>query len=146
MTTQAKEIDVVHDQQARIGRAMGRVAVQATRLGLHRRMLEDEGSHGIGMALGTDSKLSSRGAHLVAGLRPVRIVAVAALDQPHVDAVPVRPRKFRLLRCMASVAEVLLRLHQHEIHVTGFVWAVTRSTTDAICQVLGLGEVLRLQA
>src|ERR1039457_823494 len=47
---------------------------------------------------------------------------------------------------MAAEAELGLRLHEHEIHVGGFVRAVARSATDAARQVSGLGKILRLQA
>ena len=85
-------------------------------------------------------------AHLVAVLCAVRIMAIAALNQPDIHAMAIRPRELRLLRGVASVAQLGLRLHQHEIHVGGLVRAVAGGATDAAGQVLRLGEVLRLQA
>lgn len=146
MTTQAEEVDVVHLQQARIGRAVRRVAGQASFVGLHRSMLVYKRPHGVGMALGADRKLAGGGAHLVAGLGPVRIVTVAALDESDIDAMAVRPGKFGLLRGMASIAQRRLRLRQHEIHIAGVVRVVTVRARNATRQVLGLGEVLRFQA
>ena len=58
----------------------------------------------------------------------------------------IGPRELGLLRGMAAEAQLGLRLHQHEIHVGGFVRTVTRSAADAVGQVRGLGEILRLQA
>ena len=73
-------------------------------------------------------------------------MAVAALDKSDIDAMAVRPGEFGLLRGMASVAQLSLRLHQQEVDVLGAVRAVTGGATDAIRQVFGLGEVLRFQA
>lgn len=146
MTPQAQEVDVVYLQQPRIGRAMGRVAVQATVLGLHRSVLEDEWTHGVGVALGADRELAGCGSHLVAHLRPMWIVAVAALDESGVNAVAVGPREFRLLGGMASIAQFRLLFHQQEVNVGRFVRTVTRRATDAVRQVRRLGKVLRLQA
>ena len=81
---------------------------QAAFVGLHRRMLKDEGTHSIGVALGTDCELSGSRADLVTGLRAVRIMAIAALYQPDVDTVTVGPGKLCFLRRMA--AETQLRL------------------------------------
>ena len=97
----------------------------ATLVGLHRSVLEDERSHGVGVTLDADSKLTCGGPHLVSSLRAVRIMAVAALHESRIDAVAERPRELSLLRGMASEAQVGLLLHQHEIHVVGFVRAVT---------------------
>ena len=124
---------------------MRRVAREATLVGLHRRVLEDERAHGVGVALGADRKLSGSRPHLVTCLRPMRIVAVAALDQSRIDAMAVRPGKFGFLRAMASIAELGLRFHQQEVNVLGAVGTMTVGATDAACQMLRLGEVLRLQ-
>ena len=74
-------------------------------------MLEDEGPHGVGVALSADRELASSGANLVTCLCPVRIVAVAALHESDVNAVAIRTREFSLLRSMTAEAEFSLRLH-----------------------------------
>src|SRR5271165_1856244 len=125
---------------------MRRVARQATLVGLDRSVLEDKRSHGVGVALGADCELTCGSPYLVAHLRPVGIVAVAALDQSGVDAVTIWPRELSLLRCMASIAEVGLLLHQQEVDVRRLVGTVTRRATDAIGQMRRLGKILRLQA
>ena len=125
---------------------MRRVAGQAAFIGLHRSVFKDERPHGVGVALGADRELTRGSAHLAAGLRPMRIMAVAALDESDIDAVTIRPGKFGLLGGMASIAQCRLWLFQHEVDILGAVRAVAGSAADAIRQVFRLGEVLRLQA
>ena len=125
---------------------MRRVTRQAALIRLHRRMFEDEGPHRIGVAFGADCELSCRCANLMSGLGAMRVVTIAALNQSHLDAVPVRPSKLGLLRSVAPEAKVLLRFNQHEIHIGGFVRTMASGATDAVRHMLRLGEVLRLQA
>jgi hypothetical protein len=73
-------------------------------------------------------------------------VAITALNQSDFNAMAIRPGKLRLLCRVAAEAKLSLRLHEHEIHIGGFMCAVTADTTDAAGQVLGLGKILRLQA
>jgi hypothetical protein len=111
MAAEAKKVDVVDLQQTRIGRAVGHMAVQATFVGLHRSMLENERSHLVSVALGANRELACGSSHLVTGLGAMRIVAVAALDKSDIDAVAIGPGKFGLLRSVASVAQLSLRFH-----------------------------------
>ena len=108
-------------------------------------MLKDEGSHGVGMALGADRKLPGGGPNLVSGLSAVRIVAVAALHQAGIHPVTEGARELRLLRRMTSEAEFRLRFDEHEVHVARFVRTMACGATDAVRQMLGLGEILRFQ-
>ena len=62
----------------------------------------------------------------MSGLGAMRVVTIAALNQSHLDAVPVRPSKLGLLRSVAPEAKVLLRFNQHEIHIGGFVRTMAR--------------------
>ena len=87
------------------------VTRQATLVSLHRSVFEDERAHGIDVALGANRELTSGSSHLVTGLRAMRIVAVTALDESHIDAVTIRPGKFGLLRSVAPVAQFSLRLY-----------------------------------
>ena len=118
MTAQTKKVDVVYLQHSGIGRAVWRVTGETTFIRFHRRMLEDKRAHGIGVALGADGELAGGHADLSASLGSMRIVAVAALDEANIDAMPIRPRELRLLRRMAAVAQRGLRLHQHEVNVS----------------------------
>ena len=115
-------------------------------VGLNRRVLKDKWAHGIGVALGADGELSRRRPHLVPSLCSVRIMAIAALDKPHIHTMTIRPREFRLLGRMASVAKLGLRLHQHEVHVVGFmrIWQLVQLTPFARCSDLEKFWVSRL--
>ena len=85
---------------------MRRVTREASLVGLHRRMFEDERPHCIGVTLGAYGELSSSGAHLVTGLGSMRVMAVAALDQSNVYAVAIWSRELRSLLRMTSVAKL----------------------------------------
>jgi hypothetical protein len=74
-------------------------------------MLKDERPHGVGVALGANGELTGGGAHLVTHFRPMRIMTVAALDEPHIYSVTIGSRKLGLLRGMASIAQGSLRLY-----------------------------------
>jgi len=104
MAPQAKEVDVIHNQQPRIGRSMWGMAVHAALAGLDRCVLEHERAHLVGVAFGTDIELPSRCPELTTGLRAVGVVAVAALDNSGLDAMPVGPGEFRLLGLVATEA------------------------------------------
>src|SRR6516162_9704351 len=146
MAAETQEVDVIHLQQARIGRSVGGVTGQAALVGLHRSMLKHERSHRVCVALGTDGELSRCSTNLMPGLRAVRIVTIAALYQPDLNPVAVGPVEFCFLRGMTPEAQILLRFHQHEIDVSGFVRAVAGSATEAVCHVFRFGEILCLQA
>ena len=96
---------------------MRRVAREASLISFDRGMLKDEWSHGIGVALGATRKLAGGRADLPSPLRPVRVVAITALNQSDFDTMTIRPGKLRFLRRVTAEAKLGLRLHQHEIHV-----------------------------
>jgi len=146
VTTETEEVDVIDLQQPWVRRAVRRVARHAAFVGLHRGVLKDERAHGVGVALGADGELSGGGANLVSSLGSVRIVAVAALNQPDIDAMAIGACELGALRGVTAIAEFRLRLDQQEIHVSRFVRAVAGGATDAVGQVFRLGEVLRLRA
>ena len=125
---------------------MRRVTGEATLVGLHRRVLKDEGSHGVGVALGADCKLTRRRPHLMAGLRAVGIVTVTALDETNIDAVAIGPRELRLLLRVAAIAQLGLRLDQHKVDVSRFMRAVTTGATNAVSQVFRFRKILGLKA
>jgi hypothetical protein len=107
-------------------------------VGLHRRVLEYEGPHGIGVTLGANRKLSGSGPYLVPGLRAVGIMAIAALDEAHINAMTVGPCELGSLLRMATVAELRLRFDEHEVYVVRFVRTVTTGAADPVRQVFGL--------
>jgi hypothetical protein len=124
MTTQAKEVHVVDLQHPGVSGAVRRVAEEAAFVRLYRCVLEDVRAHGVGVAFGTDGKLSCSGTHLMTDLRAVRIVAIATLHQPDVDAVTVRASELCLLRGVAPKTQFRLRFRQHEIYIAGLVWTM----------------------
>src|SRR6516165_3811373 len=115
------------------------MAVQATGLSLHRSVFEDKRTHGVGVALGAYRKLACGRTQLPANRCLVRVVAVAALNQPNIDAVPVRSSKLRLLRAVTTEAEGGLRLDQQEVNVGRSMRIVTRCATEAVLQMRRLG-------
>ena len=121
---------------------MRRVAGHAALVRFHRRVFEYEGTHGVGVAFGANRELAGSGSDLMTRLRAVRIVAVTALHQSYINAVTIGPGELSLLRSVASKAKVGLRLHQHEIYVFGFVWAVAGGATDTVGKMGGFREVL----
>ena len=86
---------------------MRSVASHAT-FGLHHPMLIYEWSSLIRMALEARCVLRCSGAKLSRRKSSVRIVAVAALDQPFVDAVMKRARELLLRFQVAAVAQLRL--------------------------------------
>jgi hypothetical protein len=146
MATEAEEVDVVDLEQARIGGTVWRVAGEAALVSLHRSVFEDERPHGVSVALGADRELTRRGTHLMTHLCPVRIMTIAALYQPAIDAMAIRPGELGSLCGVASEAQISLGFYQQKIDILGPVGAMAGSATDAIGEVLGLGKVLRLQA
>ena len=79
MALVAQSVDRRHVQQSRVLRAVGRVASHAT-FSLDYRVLEDERSTHIGMALDADHILIGSRSELRALERAVDVMAVAALD------------------------------------------------------------------
>ena len=146
VASQAKEVDVVYLQQPRVGRAMRRVAGEASLISFDRRVLEDEWPHRVGVTSGAYRKLSRGGADLVTSLGPMRVVTITALNQSHFHPMTIRPSKLSLLRRVAAEAKLGLRLHEHEIHIGGFVRIMAASAGYAAGKMLGLRKVLRLQA
>jgi len=82
----AQRVDVGHIEQARVLRAVRRVAAQAT-LGFDGCMFKDKRTARLSMALGADGVLIGGGLEVVVAKSAVGIVAVAALDQAFVDLV-----------------------------------------------------------
>ena len=82
VTPQAQKVHVVNLQQTRVGRSMRCVAVKATLARLDRCVLKHKRAHRVRVAFCADLELARSGTQLVAGLGPMRVVAIAALDQP----------------------------------------------------------------
>jgi len=108
MTLQAEDVDVAHRQQAGIRRAVWRVAHGAA-FGLHHRMLENERTRCLGVALGADLVLVGGGLELLALERTMRIMTVAAFHQSLIHPVMEGLGKRRLYVRVAAIAELWLR-------------------------------------
>ncbi len=145
MATETQEVDIVDLEQTRIRRAMRHMAVQAAFFGLYRSMLKDERAHSVGVALGADCKLTGGGAHLAAHLGPMGIMTVAALYEPDIDPMAIRPGELSPLRTVTSVTQLGLRFDEEEIDILRAVRTVTVGASDAAGEVFGVGKVLRFQ-
>jgi len=66
----------------------------------------------IGVAGIADLVLGDGRAHLMRSFGAVRVMAIGALDQPFVHAMPKRHRKLGPLLLMAPIAKIRLRFHQ----------------------------------
>ncbi len=107
MALQAERIDVADIQQARIRRAVRRVACGAA-FGFDYRMLKDERTGGLCVALGAYGILiGRRPCHLVLECT-VGVMAVAALHQSFIHFVMEGLRKCGLHVCVAGIAELWL--------------------------------------
>ena len=95
---------------------------------LHRLVLEHKRAHGVAVAVCTNRKLSGRRAQLAARQRAMRIVAITALNQADIHAVPVGAGKFRSFPCVTSVTERWLCRCQQE---AGLRRTMRRVTIDA---------------
>jgi len=105
---QAEGINVGDLQQPRIGRAMWRMARHAA-LSLDGRVLIDPWSGRFNVALGADGVLGRADAKLLRLEGAVRIMAVAACDQPFVHLVVEGLGECRLDIRMAAITELGLR-------------------------------------
>jgi hypothetical protein len=113
MALQAEQIHVADLQHVRAGPAVDHVARFAA-VHLHRGMFEDKRPLFVRMALEAHRVLRGRRSHLLGPHRSMHVVAIAALDEPFVDAVMEGHREFSLLRQMASVTKFRLRFNQQE--------------------------------
>src|SRR4051812_26673290 len=91
---------------------------------LDRRMLEDEWTSLLGMALEADLVLCGSGTQLCAQVSAVRIVAVVALHQAFVHAMMEGLAELRLHFQMAGVAKLRLLLFHQRLHELRLMRAV----------------------
>jgi hypothetical protein len=93
------------------------------------------------VTLEANSILRGGGAQLVSEKSAMGIVAVAALDQPFIDAMMKRPVELLLHLDMAGVAELRLLLFHEELAVFGVVGIVTVGATNVVLQMRGAPKV-----
>lgn len=92
MTLQAQQVDLAHAQEARIRRAMRRMATGAA-FRLHRYMFVHERASCISVAFHARCISVGQAFDLAESRSAVNVVAIAAVDQPFVDTVVIRPGK-----------------------------------------------------
>lgn len=95
-------------------------------------MLKTERTHLLGVALGAHFHSAIRLTQLVVMEAAMRVVAVAARNQPHVHAMPIGSRKLRLLLRVAAIAKLCLLFHQHGLRRSGVVRRVTIQAAHAL--------------
>ena len=108
MALQAQRVQIADVQQARVGRSVRRVARGAA-LGFDHGMLKDKWTGGLGMAFRADRVLISRRLQLLGFEGAMRIVTIAAGQQPFIDFVMERLRERRFHVGVAGVAKLRLR-------------------------------------
>ena len=110
-----------------VGRTVRRMARLAA-FHLHRLMLKYKWASLIGMTREANGVLRRRGSHLLCPDRSVRVVAVAALNQPLVHAVVKGHAELGLLLKMAGVTKLGLGFYEQKFPVCAW-WG--RMTGDA---------------
>lgn len=136
MAREAQEVDVAQFQQARVGRAVRRVARLAT-FDSHCFVLENKRSLLVGVAFKARDVLGGRIAQLAGPDSAMRIMTVGALNEPLVHAVMERHFKFRLFLKMAGVAELRLAFHEQELLDGGMMGRMAVDTTHLVASMLG---------
>ena len=92
MALQAQQVHLAHSQETRVRGAMGCMAGGAA-FRFHRYMLVHKRSTRIGMALHASGISTGQGLGLAERGSAVNVVAVAAMNQPFIYAMMVRPGK-----------------------------------------------------
>lgn len=92
MALQAQHIDLAYAQETRVRGAMGRMATGAA-FRFDRHMLIHKGSARIGMALHASGIAAGQRLGLAKRGSAVHVVAIAAMNQPFVHAMVIRPGK-----------------------------------------------------
>lgn len=101
-------------------------------LGSHRLMFVDEGPALIDVAVIADLVLGDGRAQLMGPLGAVRVMAIGALDQTFVHAMPKGHRKLWPLLLMAPIAEFGLALNEQELPRFRVVWRMARNAGDIV--------------
>jgi len=131
---QAQQIYIADFEQVRVRPAVDHVAGFAA-VHLHGRMLVDKRPLLVAVALETDGILSRGGPHLLGSHGSVRVVAIAALNEPFVDAMVERHGEFGFLVEMAPVAKHWLGFHQQEVLRRRVVRRVAGNATHVVLRV-----------
>jgi hypothetical protein len=93
------------------------------------------------MALHANFESCGVGSKLVADKRPVRVVTIAALDEPHIDAMTIGPCKFSSLLSVAAIAKHQLRIDEKRGSLFRVMGRVATEASDALRHVCGTAKV-----
>src|SRR3984957_19169725 len=134
---QAQQVYIAQLQHVRIRSAMHQVAGLAA-VNLYGLVLEYKRPLLVRMACEADRILRGRGSHLLGPHCAVRIMAVSTLDEPFVHSMMERHVEFGLLRQVARITKLGLRLHQHEMESLPWCgeWQETQLTSFLACSEL----------
>ena len=144
MALQAKQVDIVHAQEPRICRSVGRMATGAT-FGFDRHMLIDKRPLFFGV--------TAQAAHIAAGglanlpdaRSAMNAVAVVAGNEAFIDAMVIGAAELGALIGMAGVAELRLLLNEQVLRLGRVMGTVAIDATDLVAHVRRAGrKVLRL--
>ena len=113
---------------------MRRVATSTAFL-FHRDVFECEGAHDFGMTVCANWKLPGCGSQLPTHETAMRIVAVAALDQPDIDTMAIGAAEFRFFLGMASITQQRLLIFEKVVRLGGMVGRMAGKTSDSIREV-----------
>ena len=145
MALQAEQINVAQFQHMGIWPAVHQMAGLAP-IDLYRLVFEYKRSLFVRVALEADRILCGGGSHLLGPHCAVGIVAVSTLDEAFVHAMMEGHVEFSLLREMAGIAKLGLRLHQQEIGIFAVVRRIAGNATDLVPRVLGVDRIHVLRA
>src|SRR6266542_994996 len=137
---QTQDVDRADAQLARVHRAMRRMAAAASDL-LDRYVLEDKRALLVEVALVAHLHAAVGLPQLPVAESAVRVVAVRALDQAHVYAMPEGAGELRLLLRVAAVTQLRLRLQQQPLRSSGVVRRVAAEAADSLRKMDRLGKI-----
>src|SRR5271156_1934860 len=142
---QAQQVHIAQLQHVRIGSAVHQMAGLAP-IDLYRLVFEYKRSLFVRVALEADRILCGGGSHLLGPHCAVGIVADSTLDEDFVHSMMEGHVAFSLLRAMARIANLGLRLQQQEIGVFAVVRRMAGNATDLVPRVLGVDRIHVLRA
>lgn len=134
MALQAQQVHLAHTQETRVRGAMGRMATGAA-FRLHRYMLVHKRTARIGMAFHASGISAGQGLGLAERGSTVNVVAVAAMNQPFIYAMVIRPGKLRSGSGVACIALRGLFLNEQVLWLFGVVRRMAVKATDVIAGV-----------
>jgi len=137
---QAEKVHIADLQHVRVRAAVRQMARLAS-IHLDGLVLIDKRPLLFGVALKANLVLIRSEAYLLRASRPVHVVAIAALDEPFIDAVMEWHLELGLLREVAGVAEFGLGLDEEKFLRFGVVRGVARDAAHPVLGVYGIDGI-----